>query len=115
VVLFGFSTGTKCETLEFLILQYSNISLLVPVLNPKSTTFSPLVPVQRPQEIDEKKSKKSFFGYLYRSKYLIFGPKKFLKNFGAAFGTWYHLRKNLGSTRYQIRGLPVSVTVQFKM
>ena len=36
--------------------------------------------------------KKTFFGYLYRSKYLIFRPKKFLKNFGAAFGTWYYLQ-----------------------
>jgi uncharacterized membrane protein required for colicin V production len=35
-------------------------SLLVPVLNPKSTTISHLVPVQRPQEIDEKNSKKAF-------------------------------------------------------
>jgi hypothetical protein len=74
------------------------------------TLFRPLVPVQRPQEIDEKNSKKVFFGYLYRSKYLILGPKKLLKNFGAAFGTWYYLRKkrkkNLDSTRYQIRGLP---------
>jgi hypothetical protein len=71
---------------------------LVSVLNPKITTFSPLVPVQRPQEIDEKNSKKVFFG-----------PKNFLKNFGAAFGTWYYLRKKIkkGSTRYQIRGLPV--------
>jgi hypothetical protein len=57
--------------------------------NPKSNTFSHLVPVQRPQEVDEKYSKKVFFGYLYRSKCLIFEPKKFLKNFGAAFGTWY--------------------------
>jgi hypothetical protein len=33
-----------------------NFSLLVPVLNPKSTTFSHLVPVQSPQEIKEKNS-----------------------------------------------------------
>ena len=70
-------------------------SLLVPVLNPKSTTFSHLVPVQRPQEIEEKNSEKVFFGYLYRSKYLIFGPKHFLKNFGAEFGTWYYLQKKI--------------------
>ena len=98
--------GTKSEKLNF---YFSNIlnSLLVPVLNPKSITFSHLVPVQRPRKIEEKNSKKVFFGYLYRSKYLIFRPKKFFKNFGAAFGTWYYLQKNDGSTRYQIRGLPV--------
>jgi hypothetical protein len=73
--------------------QKFNLSLLVPVKNPKSTTFSHLVPVQRPQEIDEKNSKIVFFGCLYRSKYLIFGPKKFFKNFGAEFGTWYYLQK----------------------
>ena len=59
MVLFGFSIGTKCEKLNF----YSSNTLnshLEPVLNPKSTTFSPLVPVQRPQEIDERNSKKSF-------------------------------------------------------
>jgi hypothetical protein len=38
-----------------------NFSPLAPVLNPKITTFSPLVPVQRPQEIKEKISKKVFF------------------------------------------------------
>jgi hypothetical protein len=60
-----------------------------------------LVPVQRPQEIEEKTSKKVFFGYLYRSKYLIFGPKNFLKNFGAAlaagaaFSTWFCLQKKI--------------------
>jgi hypothetical protein len=91
---------------------------LVPVLIPKSTIFSHLVPVQRPQEIEEKNSKKVFYEYLYWSKYLIFGTKKFLKHFGAAFGTWYYLQKNfflnLGSTRYQIRDLPVNASVQFK-
>ena len=70
VVLFGFSTGTMSEILNF---YSSNI------LNSKSTTFSHLVPVQRPQEIEEKNSEKVFFGYLYRSKYLIFGPKKFFE------------------------------------
>jgi hypothetical protein len=43
-------------------------------------------PVKNPQNI-EKKFKKIFFGFLYRSKYLIFGHKEFLKNFG--LGTWY--------------------------
>jgi hypothetical protein len=74
VVFFGFSTGTKGEFRIFIEIKF-NFSNLVPVLNPKSNTFLPLVPVQRPQEIDEKNSKKVFFGYLYRSKYLIFGPK----------------------------------------
>jgi hypothetical protein len=78
--------------IKFLFFNILN-SHLVPVLNPKSTTFSHLVPVQRPQEVDEKQSKNIFFGHLYRSKYLIFGPKKLLKNFGAAFGTWYYLQK----------------------
>jgi hypothetical protein len=35
-------------------------------------TFLPLVPVPSPQEAEEKDSKKVLFGYLYRSKYLIF-------------------------------------------
>ena len=114
VVLYGLSTGTKSEKLNiyssnntiYLRVAFiptlfslkirkkgrkkativSNIlnSLLVPVLNPKSTTFSHLVPVQN----SKKKIQKSFFfGYLSRSKYLIFGLKKFLKNFEAAFGT----------------------------
>jgi hypothetical protein len=85
-------------------------SLLVSVLNPKSTTFSHLVPVQRPQEIEEKNSEKIFFGFLYRSKYLIFGPKKILKKSEAEFGIWYYLQiffLNLGCTKYQIRGLLV--------
>jgi hypothetical protein len=87
-VLFGFSTGTKSEKLNFYSTNILN-SLLVRVLNPKSTTFSHLVPVQSPQE---KNSKIVFFGYLYRSKYRIFGSEKFLKNFGAAFGNWYYLQ-----------------------
>jgi hypothetical protein len=48
---------------------------------------SPLVPLLSPQEIDEKNSKKIFLGYFYRSKSLIFGPKKFFKTFLAAFST----------------------------
>jgi hypothetical protein len=44
----------------------SNIlnSPLVPVLNPKSKSFSQLVPVQRPQEIEEKNSKNVYYGCL---------------------------------------------------
>jgi hypothetical protein len=57
---------------------------LVSVLNPKSTT---LVPVHSPQEIVEKKTRKDIFGYLYRSKELIFRPKNFFKNSLTTFGT----------------------------
>jgi hypothetical protein len=61
VVIFGFSTGTKSAKLNFYSSNILN-SLLVPVLNPKSTTLSPLVPVQSRQEIEEKNSKKVFLG-----------------------------------------------------
>jgi hypothetical protein len=61
VVLFGISTGTKSEKLNFYSLNILN-SLLVLVLNPKSTTFSPL---QRPDTKTprnrRKKFKKRFF------------------------------------------------------
>jgi hypothetical protein len=60
VVLFGISTGTKSEKLNVYTINILN-SALVPVINPKITTFSPLVPVQRPQEIEEKNSKKVCF------------------------------------------------------
>jgi hypothetical protein len=51
VVLFVFFTGIKGEKLNF---YFSNIlnSPLIPVLNPKISTFSHLIPVQRPQEIE---------------------------------------------------------------
>ena len=77
------------------LILFSNIinSPLEPVPNPKSTTFSPLVPVQRPQEIDEKKSKKVFLGICTGPNTLFFEPKKCLKNNEAAFGTWYYLQK----------------------
>jgi hypothetical protein len=55
--------------------------------------------IQSPQEIEEKNSKKVLFGYLYRSKYIIFGPKKCLKNYLAAFGTWCYLQKFFLKTR----------------
>jgi hypothetical protein len=64
VLLFGFSTGSKSEKLNFYSSNIIN-SPLVPVLNPKSTTFSHLVPVQSSQEIEEKNSL-VYFGYLYR-------------------------------------------------
>jgi hypothetical protein len=48
VVLFGFSIGTKGEKLNFYATNILN-SPLVPVLNPKSTTFPHLVTVQRPK------------------------------------------------------------------
>ena len=54
--------------------------------NPKSTTFSPLVPAQSPLKIEEKNSKNI-------SKYLIFGPKKFMKNFYTAVSTRYYIQK----------------------
>jgi hypothetical protein len=93
VVLIGLSTGTKCEKLNFYSINILN-SPLVPVLDPKSKTFSPLVPVQRPQEIDEKNSKKDFFLDICTGPNTLFLDLKiFLKNFGASFGTWYSLRK----------------------
>jgi hypothetical protein len=70
----------------------------LPVLNPKSTTLSPLVPVQRPQEIDEKNSKKVFFWVFVPVQIPFFWTKKFLQNFGAAFVTWYYLRKKRKKT-----------------
>jgi hypothetical protein len=61
MVIFGLSTSTKSEKLKFYSSNILN-SLLVPLLNSKSTTFSPLVPVQSLQEIEEKNSKKGFLG-----------------------------------------------------
>jgi hypothetical protein len=79
-ISWGSCKKLKSEKLNFYSSNILN-SPLVPVLNPKSTTFSHLVPVQGPQEIEEKNSKKVFFGYLYGFIYFMFGPKKFLKNF----------------------------------
>jgi hypothetical protein len=43
----------------------------------------------------KKKIQKKFFLVIFTGpNTLFFGPKKFLKNFGAAFGTWYYLQKN---------------------
>ena len=67
--------------------------------------------VQNPLKIQEKNSKKIFYGYLTRYQIPFFEAKKFFKFFFAAFGTRdYHRKKNkknTGSTWYQIRGLPV--------
>jgi hypothetical protein len=69
----------------------SNIhnSPILPVLNAKSTTFSPLVPVLNPQEIEEKNSKKSFFGFYPGPNTSFLG----IKNLLSAFGPWYYLQK----------------------
>jgi hypothetical protein len=52
-ISWGVSTGSKDE---FRIFEEKKIkfSLLAPVLNPKISSFSPLEPVQSPQEIEEK-------------------------------------------------------------
>jgi hypothetical protein len=55
VVLFGFSIGTKGEKLNIISINIQN-SPLVPVLNPKSTTFSYFVDLK-----SKKKIQKNFF------------------------------------------------------
>jgi hypothetical protein len=50
-------------------------------------------PIQRPQEIEEKNSRKDFFWVFVPVQKPYFGAKKILKNSGAAFGTWYYLQK----------------------
>ncbi len=65
---------------------------LVPALNPKITADLPLVPMQSPQK--EKQLRKRFL-LGFRSKYLIFGPKKSLKNFLYASGPCYYFQKKL--------------------
>jgi hypothetical protein len=42
----------------------------------------------------EKIQKKFFLGICTGPNTLFFGPKKFLKNFVAAFGNWHYLQKN---------------------
>jgi hypothetical protein len=49
----------------------------VDVRNPKSTTFSHLVPVQRPLEIEEKNSKKIFLGICTGRNTLFLDLKNF--------------------------------------
>jgi hypothetical protein len=79
VILFGFSTGTKSEKLDFHSTNILN-STLVPVLNPKSTTFSPLpIPVQSPKEIVEKFQKKFFLGICTGPNTLFLNLKNFRK------------------------------------
>jgi hypothetical protein len=58
-ISWGNCTGTK-KGFRILEEKKFNFSILVQVLNPKSTTFSPLGSVQSPQEIE--KIKKKFFG-----------------------------------------------------
>jgi hypothetical protein len=52
-ISWGLCTGTKGEKLKFYSSNILNSSI-GPGLNPKSITFSPLVPVQSPQEIEIK-------------------------------------------------------------
>jgi hypothetical protein len=53
VEIFGFSIGTKTEKLKFYSSNILNSSFEI-------STFSPLVPLQSPQEIEENNSKKVF-------------------------------------------------------
>jgi hypothetical protein len=69
-ISWGLSTGTKVEILNFYPPNFLN---------------SPLVPVLSPQEIDEKISKKSFFGYSVGPNTLFLDLSNFLKIF------WHHL------------------------
>jgi hypothetical protein len=41
----------------------------------------------------KKIQKKLFLDICTGPNTFFFGPKKFLKNFGAAFGNWYYLRR----------------------
>jgi hypothetical protein len=78
LALFGFGTGTKSEFRIFVVWKF-NFSLLVPALNPKCSTFSPLVPIQRPQV---KKSENAFFeGICTSPNSLFLNPKKFFETF----------------------------------
>ena len=74
VVLFGLITGSRGEKLNF---YTTNISPLLPVINPKSTTFLHLVPVQRPRKIKEKIPKKSFLDICTGPKTLYLNLKIF--------------------------------------
>jgi hypothetical protein len=61
VVLFRFNPRDYRGKFKFLFFKYS-LSLLVPILKLKNTTFLPLVPALGPQEIEENISKKVFLG-----------------------------------------------------
>jgi hypothetical protein len=80
VALFGFSTGTKSEKLNFYSSNILNLPL-VPVLNPKSTTFLPLVQVQSPKKSKKIVQKNFFLGIGTGPNTLFFDLNKFLKNF----------------------------------
>jgi hypothetical protein len=72
--------------------------------------FGFITGTKSPRNRRKEIQKMFFFGYLYRPKYLIFGPNKIFKKFLAAFGTWYYLKKfKIKKLRYQIRGLPVKI------
>jgi hypothetical protein len=54
--------------------------------------FKTCVLISLGQEIEEKKFKKSsFLDICTGPNTFILDPKKFLRNFEAAFGTWYYL------------------------
>jgi hypothetical protein len=78
VVLYGFITGTKSEKLNFYSSNILN-SLLVPILNPKITTFSAFGTKYK----DFKKSKKIkfkkklFSGICTGPNTLFLAPKNF--------------------------------------
>jgi hypothetical protein len=74
VVLFGFSIGTKCEKLNFYTTNNLN-SLLVPVLNPKSTTFSHFGHGTKTSNL-RKKFIKSFFWIFVRVQIPYFWTQK---------------------------------------
>jgi hypothetical protein len=87
-----FSTGTKGKKLNFYSSNINN-SHLVPILNPKSDTFLPLVPGFSTQ-INQKNSKKVFLAIFSGPKTWFLDPNNFFKNLLAAFGIWYNLQKN---------------------
>jgi hypothetical protein len=102
-ISWGLCTGTKSEKLKFYSSNILNSSL-VTVLNPKSTTVSPLVPVQRPQIYEKKIQKKFFLCICTGPNTLFLDLKNFLKIFWLhlVLGTTFKQKnlKNSGSTRY---------------
>jgi hypothetical protein len=114
-VLFGLSTGTKSDKLQFYSSNILNSSL-VPVLNPKSTSFLLLIPVQRPQEIDERNLK--FLGICTGPNALFLDIKIVRKIFEKCI--WYLVlpskkiflkTKVVSSTKYG--GVPVYLFANF--